>query len=125
MTALRLREVPADILANPRLGSWLTVTDDGLLGVRVGKVELGQGIVTALAQIAADALGVTVDQVRMLPAHTRLGPDEGLKSGSKSTEHAGPALRHLEQPCGVSSPAPGAPTVSSSTWSAPSTPTPT
>ncbi len=38
--------VPADVLANPRLGSWISVTDDALIGVRVGKVELGQGILT-------------------------------------------------------------------------------
>ena len=89
------RELPADVLANPRLGSWLSVTADGLLGVRVGKVELGQGILTALAQIAADALHVPVRMVRMLPAHTDVGPDEGLTAGSLSTVHAGPALRHV------------------------------
>jgi len=87
--------VPADVLANPRLGSWISVTDDGLIGVRVGKVELGQGILTALAQIAADALGVPVALVRMLAAHTQLGPDEGLTAGSMSTAQAGVALRHV------------------------------
>lgn len=87
--------VPPDVLANPRLGAWISVTDDGLIGVRVGKVELGQGILTALAQIAADALGVPVSRVRMLAAHTLLGPDEGLTAGSMSTAQAGAALRYV------------------------------
>lgn len=87
--------LPAHVVANPRLGSWLSVTDDGHLGVRVGKVELGQGILTALAQIAADALRVPLHLVRMLPAHTGVGPDEGLTAGSTSTAQAGPALRHV------------------------------
>ena len=86
-------DVPAHIVANPRLGSWLTA-GDGYVEVRVGKVELGQGIVTALAQIAADALGLPLAAVRMLPASTT-GPDQGLTAGSLSVMHAGPALRHL------------------------------
>ncbi|MGH3445078.1 MAG: molybdopterin cofactor-binding domain-containing protein, partial [Nocardioidaceae bacterium] len=57
--------LPRDVLANPRLGSWVSVTGDGRIGVRIGKVELGQGIVTALAQIAADALDVPVGLVLM------------------------------------------------------------
>ena len=55
---------------------------DGTVSVMVGKVELGQGIVTALAQIAADELGVPLDRIRMLPASTAYSPDEGVTSGS-------------------------------------------
>jgi CO/xanthine dehydrogenase Mo-binding subunit len=94
-TTARDVALPAHVVTNPRLGSWLTVTDDGHLGVRVGKVELGQGIITALAQIAADALHVPLHLVRMLPARTGLGPDEGLTAGSRSTAQSGPALRHV------------------------------
>lgn len=94
-TTARDLALPAHVEANPRLGAWLSVTDDGRIGIRVGKVELGQGILTALAQIAADALHVPVHQVQMLPAHTDLGPDEGLTAGSLSTAQAGPALRHV------------------------------
>ena len=94
-TTARDVALPAHVVANPRLGSWLSVTDDGMVGVRVGKVELGQGILTALAQIAADALHVPLHLVRMLPAHTGVGPDEGLTAGSTSTAQAGPALRHV------------------------------
>ncbi|HEX3003021.1 MAG TPA: molybdopterin cofactor-binding domain-containing protein [Angustibacter sp.] len=93
MTANSLAALPPDLVANPRLSQWVTVGGDGCLDVRVGKVELGQGILTALAQVAADALGVEVRQVRMLAAHTAKGPDEGLTSGSMSVFHSAPALR--------------------------------
>jgi CO/xanthine dehydrogenase Mo-binding subunit len=84
---------PRDIVANPRLSRWITVAADGTVGLRVGKVELGQGILTALAQVAAEELGVPLAQVRPLPAHTALGPDEGLTAGSMSVSDAGPAVR--------------------------------
>src|SRR5687767_7713213 len=66
---------------------------DGTVTVAVGKVELGQGILTALAQIAADELGVPLDKVRMLPASTAYSPDEGVTSGSLSIQDGGKALR--------------------------------
>ena len=86
--------IPAHIADNPRLGTWLTVAD-GRVEVHVGKVELGQGIVTALAQVAADALGLPLDAIRMVPAHTAHGPQQGLTSGSLSVSQTAPALRHL------------------------------
>lgn len=95
---LRAIDVPQHVRDNPRLGQWISFPDDlppDVVGVRIGKVELGQGIVTALAQVAADALDLPVAQVRMLNAHTALGPDEGLTSGSLSLVQAGPALRYV------------------------------
>jgi nicotinate dehydrogenase subunit B len=85
--------LPKDLAANPVLAQWVSVGDDGTISVRVGKVELGQGILTALAQIAAEELDVPLGQVRMLPAHTAEGPDEGLTAGSMSIVEAGPAVR--------------------------------
>ena len=67
---------------------------DGTVSVRVGKVELGQGILTALAQIAAEELGVPLERIRMLPATTAYSPDEGVTSGSLSIQDGGKALRH-------------------------------
>jgi nicotinate dehydrogenase subunit B len=66
---------------------------DGTVSVTVGKVELGQGIVTALAQIAAEELGVPLEKIRMLPASTAYSPDEGVTSGSLSIQEGGKALR--------------------------------
>ncbi len=88
-----MTDAPAHIVANPRLGAWLSV-DDSRVEVHVGKVELGQGIVTALAQVAADAVGLPLEAVRMVPANTH-GPHEGLTAGSLSVLQAGAALRHL------------------------------
>jgi nicotinate dehydrogenase subunit B len=85
--------LPKDLAANPVLSQWISVGDDGTVGLRVGKVELGQGILTALAQIAAEELDVPLDRVRSLPAHTVAGPDEGLTAGSMSIVEAGPAVR--------------------------------
>ncbi|GAA4683827.1 oxidoreductase [Phytohabitans rumicis] len=59
----------------------------------MGKVELGQGILTALAQIAAEELDVDLSRIRMLPASTVDGPDEGLTAGSMSVAVSGSALR--------------------------------
>ncbi|WP_344470967.1 molybdopterin cofactor-binding domain-containing protein [Nonomuraea monospora] len=71
----------------------VSVRDDGVVFVRAGKAELGQGVLTALAQIAADALGVELSRVRMLPASTGAGPDQGFTAGSMSVAVAGAALR--------------------------------
>lgn len=88
-----MTELPRDLAKNPVLARWITILPDGTIGVRVGKVELGQGILTALAQLAADELDVTLAQVRMLPANTATGPDEGYTAGSMSIVDSGPALR--------------------------------
>ena len=91
----RRRDLPAGVVANPRLSRWVSIAPDGTVRVRVGKVELGQGILTALAQLAADELDVDLAQIRMEPASTDEGPDEGLTAGSRSIEESGAALRQI------------------------------
>jgi len=76
--------LPPSVVANPRLGDWLRVLPDGVVEVRPGKVELGQGVLTALAQVAAEELDVSLGRVRMMPAVTGMSPDEGYTSGSLS-----------------------------------------
>jgi CO/xanthine dehydrogenase Mo-binding subunit len=66
---------------------------DGTVTIATGKVELGQGISTALAQIAAEELGVALSKVRILPASTAHSPDEGVTSGSLSIQDGGKGLR--------------------------------
>ncbi|TMH85708.1 MAG: xanthine dehydrogenase family protein molybdopterin-binding subunit [Betaproteobacteria bacterium] len=66
---------------------------DGTVSIYSGKVEIGQGILTALAQIAAEELGIAVERIRMVPADTALSPDEGVTSGSLSIQDSGVALR--------------------------------
>ena len=93
MTTTSERVLPPHLATNPRLGTWVRVAD-GVVLVQVGKVELGQGILTALGQIAADALGLPLASVRIVPATTS-GPDQGLTAGSLSVFQSFPALRHL------------------------------
>lgn len=87
--------LPGSLAKNPRLSRWLTLGADGTVTLRIGKVELGQGIVTAVAQIAAEELDVAVGRIRMLPPSTDGGPDEGLTSGSRSIQESGSAVRQL------------------------------
>ncbi len=85
--------LPPTLAANPRLGDWLSIRSDGTVAVRSGKVELGQGVLTALAQMAAEELDVDVRRIDMIAATTDAGPDEGLTAGSLSIQHSGAALR--------------------------------
>ncbi len=87
--------LPAALRGNPRLGTWLRVSPGGYVEAFSGKVELGQGILTALAQIVAGTLGLEADQVRMVAANTSRSPDEGVTSGSLSVQDSGAALRQV------------------------------
>ncbi|MGH3260303.1 MAG: 2Fe-2S iron-sulfur cluster-binding protein, partial [Streptosporangiaceae bacterium] len=85
--------LPKDLAANPVLARWLDFSRDGEVTIRTGKVEYGQGIWTALAQVAAEELQVTMARVRVAPVSTSTSPDEGVTSGSLSVQDSGSALR--------------------------------
>ncbi len=87
------QKLPPTLAANPRLDRWVAINADGTVTVRTGKVEIGQGIVSAMAQIAAEELDVAYARIRMAPADTVLSPNEGSTSGSRSVEEGGGALR--------------------------------
>ena len=78
---------------NPNCADWLDLSQDGKVLLRTGKVEIGQGILTALVQIAADELDISPDRFEVLSGHTRLGPLEGQTSSSLSLEVSGRAIR--------------------------------
>jgi CO/xanthine dehydrogenase Mo-binding subunit len=78
---------------NPTLGHWLDFRVTGKVTLRVGKVDFGQGISTALSQIAAQELGVSLSQISLGSINTQDSPDEGVTSGSFSIEHSGEAVR--------------------------------
>ncbi len=86
-------ELPASLRANPRLAKWLRFRADGKVEVRSGKVEIGQGILTALCQIAADELDVAPARIKMVRAHTAESPNEAVTAGSMSVHDSGKALR--------------------------------
>src|SRR5213082_4325421 len=87
-------QLPVSLVANPKLSSWLKFSAQGQVTVSPGKVEIGQGIVTALAQIAADELDIDLSRVQMIRASTAASPNEGVTSGSLSIQQSGRALRH-------------------------------
>ncbi len=88
-------QLPGSLVTNPWLSTWLTVADDGAITLRVGKVELGQGILTALTQIAAHELDVPPESVHAAATNTVSSPDEGLTAGSLSITVSGPAVRRV------------------------------
>jgi nicotinate dehydrogenase subunit B len=85
--------LPATLAANPVLSAWLDFSRPGVVTIFTGKVEYGQGVWTALAQVAAEELDVDLARVRVAPVSTATSPDEGTTSGSRSTEESGSALR--------------------------------
>ena len=87
-------KLPGSLNANRRLGRWLRFTPEQTVTVYTGKVEIGQGIVTAMAQIAAEELDVALAQVHMVSGDTALTPNEGQTSGSRSIDEGGSALRY-------------------------------
>src|ERR1051325_1386147 len=84
--------LPLSLGRNPRLDRWVEVRRDGVVEIRTGKVEIGQGLTTALAQIAAEELDVDSARIRMIPADTGRSPNEGVTAGSRSTVESGSAL---------------------------------
>ncbi|MGD0851548.1 molybdopterin cofactor-binding domain-containing protein, partial [Bradyrhizobium sp.] len=86
-------KLPPSLAANPVLSSWIRFAPQGQVMVSPGKVEIGQGIVTALAQIAADELDVDLARVQMVRTTTAGSPNEGVTSGSLSVQHSGRAIR--------------------------------
>ncbi len=86
-------EKPIAMADAQRLSQRVHFEGDGTVSVASGKVEIGQGILTALAQIAAEELDVSIERIRMLPASTAYSPDEGVTSGSLSIQDGGKGLR--------------------------------
>jgi CO/xanthine dehydrogenase Mo-binding subunit len=95
MTASAPQKLPPSLAANPTLSSWVKISAEGHVVISPGKVEIGQGIVTALAQIAADELDIDIGRVRMVRATTAGSPNEGVTSGSLSVQQSGRAVRHV------------------------------
>ena len=85
--------LPGSLQTNRQLDAWLAINADGTVTVFTGKVELGQGITTALAQIVADELDVDFSRIVMISGDTSRTPNEGVTSGSLSIEQGGTALR--------------------------------
>src|SRR5690625_1502107 len=73
--------------------TWLEIDRAGDVTVYAGKVELGTGVRTALAQVVAEALDIAFDRINMVLGDTALTPDQGVTAGSKTLQIAGVRLR--------------------------------
>ncbi len=85
--------LPGSLQNNRRLDAWIRINADGTATVNTGKVELGQGILTALRQIAAEELDLPLHRITMISGDTGRTPNEGQTAGSQSVENSGTALR--------------------------------
>ena len=87
-------DLPAMIKRNPALNAWVRIAPDGAVTVFTGRVEIGQGCLTAMRQIAAEELDVAPGRITVISGDTALTPDEGVTSGSFSMKFGGTALGH-------------------------------
>ena len=85
--------LPGSLNANRRLSQWVQFHADKRVTIHPGKVEIGQGILTALAQIAAEELDVAPEQLRIVSGETDISPAEGFTSGSYSVAVGGASIR--------------------------------
>src|SRR5947207_14957664 len=76
-----------------QLDSWIAISQDGSVTVFTSKVELGTGIETALAQIAAEELDVPWQRIKVDMGDTSKTIDQATTSGSRTIERAGPQIR--------------------------------
>jgi nicotinate dehydrogenase subunit B len=86
--------LPGSLKDTPLLDAWIRIDAKGAVTVFTGKVELGQGIKTALKQIASDELAVDFGRITLVTADTGATPNEGYTAGSQSMQDSGTALRH-------------------------------
>ena len=85
--------LPAMLAENPRLDRWVGFPAPGRVAVSTGRVEIGQGVLTAMLQIAAEELDVAPDRILLQTGDTELTPNEGYTAGSQSIQFGGVALR--------------------------------
>jgi CO/xanthine dehydrogenase Mo-binding subunit len=85
---------PGDLAKAPLLDAWIRIDPDGAITVFTGKAELGQGLKTALIQLAAEELMVEPNSVKLVTADTAQTPNEGYTAGSHSMQDSGVAVRH-------------------------------
>jgi nicotinate dehydrogenase subunit B len=83
---------PGSLKETPLLDAWIRVAPDGRITVFTGKAELGQGLKTALLQVAAEQLDVPVAQIELVTADTARTANEGFTAGSHSMQDSGTAI---------------------------------
>ena len=87
-------KLPGSLASTPFLDAWIRIGADNSITVCTGKGELGQGVKTALLQLAAEELGVAPATIKLITADTRTTPDEGYTAGSNSMKDSGTAIQN-------------------------------
>jgi nicotinate dehydrogenase subunit B len=87
-------QLPGSLKNAPMLDSWIRIDANGVITVFTGKVELGQGIKTALIQVAAEELVVDPRVINLVTADPGRTPNEGYTAGSQSMQDSATAIMH-------------------------------
>ena len=83
-----------DLHIHRKLNAWIRIDSaTQMVELRIGKVELGQGILTAVAQVCADELDVDFAKIKLISGDTALVPDEGVTAGSFSMPYCATAVQ--------------------------------
>jgi nicotinate dehydrogenase subunit B len=85
--------LPPKSVAKDAIDSWLTIGPDDRITIFCGKVDLGTGARTALAQLAAEELDVTFGRIEMVMGDTATTPDQWLTAGNLTIFQGGSELR--------------------------------
>ena len=88
------KDLPGSLAKDSFVDSWIRIDAEGAITVCTGKAELGQGIKTALIQIAAEELEVAPAEITLVTADTGRTPNEGFTAGSQSMQNSGTAIRN-------------------------------
>lgn len=86
--------LPGSLETSRSLDAWIKIDPNGHITIFTGKAELGQGVRTALLQVAAEELDVPPGEIEIVTADTARTPNEGYTAGSQSAQYSGTALRH-------------------------------
>ena len=83
-----------DLQIHRKLNAWIRIDSaTQMVELRIGKVELGQGILTAVAQVCADELDIDFAKIKLISGDTALVPDEGVTAGSFSMPYCATAVQ--------------------------------
>lgn len=88
-----LLPVPAAGISQTALSSYLTVNSDGTVTAYTGKVDLGQGNQTAISQIIAEELYLTVDKINLIMGNTDTCVNQGYTAGSTTIQTMWTSMR--------------------------------
>jgi CO/xanthine dehydrogenase Mo-binding subunit len=87
-------KLPGSMGRAQNVNAWLEVLEDSRIKIYSGKVELGQGIRTAIQQVAAEELDMELDNVEVHLAETGVTPNEGYTGGSTSVQNSAMSVRY-------------------------------